>query len=415
MIVSIRRIASRRIRTMSHTPTRSIVTNLMLAAACLPAMHFGVFIAAAQPATANKATATESKKGKEGMTTDQAVWGRTPDGQEVKIYTLTNGRGITLKLIDYAAAIQSLTVPDRNGKPVEVQLGYDSLEGYVKGGGHFGATTGRYANRIAGGKFTLEGKEYTLAKNNGPNHLHGGPTGFGRRVWKSEPKPATNGVGVRFTYTSKDGEEGFPGKLDVEVVYTLTTSNQVIIDYTATTDKATVCNLTNHAYWNLSGAGSGDIFDTVLMLNADKYLDVDNTLIPTGKFLDAKGIMDFTKPKPIGKDIAELQRGNTKGYDHCYVLNKQAGPQATQLAARAQSPKTGIVMEVFTDEPGIQLYTGNFLDGSPASGGFKQHGAFCLEAQHYPDSPNKPDFPSTTLTPGKTYRQTTIHAFNAGS
>ncbi len=314
--------------------THRIIFAALLTATCLWAAHIS-----AQNSTAQKVgekaqpTNDESKKGK-GMTTDQAVFGRMPDGKEVKIYTLTNGRGITLKVTEFGAAIQSLTVPDRSGKPVEVQLGFDSLEGYVKGGGHFGSTVGRYANRIAGGKFELEGKEYTLAKNNGPNHLHGGPTGFGRQVWKSEPKPATNGVGVRFTYTSKDGEEGYPGKLDVEVIYTLTASNQVIIDYTATADKTTVCNLTNHAYWNLSGAGSGDVLDTVLTLNANKYLDVDNTLIPTGKFLDVKGIMDFTKPKPIGQDIAELQRGNTKGYDHCYVLNKTAGPQATQLAAR---------------------------------------------------------------------------------
>lgn len=351
---------------------------------------------------------------KTAMKVEQSSFGKTPEGETVTVFTLKNQDGVVLRLINYGAAIQSLKVPDRNGKPVEMQLGFDNLEGYLKHGAHFGCTIGRYANRIAKGKFTLDGKEYTLAKNNGPNHLHGGPTGFDRRVWKAEPREATNGSSVKFTYRSKDGEEGYPGNLDVTVLYTLTTGNEVTIDYTATTDKKTVCNLTNHTYWNLGGPQSGQVLDTVLMVNADKYLEVDDTLIPTGKLLDVKGTpLDFTKPKPIGADIAELKKGNENGgYDHCYVLRKTAGGESTQLAARATSPKTGITMEVYTDEPGVQLYTGNFLNGDPVNGGFKQHEAFCLETQHYPDSPNRPEFPSTTLEPGQTYRQTTVHEFS---
>jgi aldose 1-epimerase len=350
------------------------------------------------------------------MNIEQSVFGKTPDGEEVKVYTLRNANGVVLKLIDYGAAIQSLKVPDKNGEPLEMQLGYKTLDEYLKYGSHFGCAVGRFANRIAGGKFTLDGKEYTLAKNNGPNHLHGGPTGFGRRVWKSELVQAPKGAAVRFTYRSKDGEEGYPGNLEVSIVYSLSDGqNELTISYSAKTDQTTVVNLTNHAYWNLSGADSGDVLDTALMINADKVLDVDKTLIPTGKIPSVTGTpLDFMQPKTIGRDIAALKKDNKGGgYDHCYVLNKRPTREfAPQLAARATSPKSGITMEVSTTEPGVQLYTANHLDGSPASAGAPQHGAFCLETQHYPDSPNRPDFPTTILKPGETYRQITVHRFS---
>jgi aldose 1-epimerase len=351
------------------------------------------------------------------MTIEQKVFGKTPDGETVNIYTIKNANGVELKLIDYGAAIQSLKVPDKNGKPLEMQLGYATLEDYLKFGSHFGAAVGRFANRIAGGKFTLDGKEYTLAKNNGPNHLHGGPTGFGKRIWKSkmldlatEPR-----LGVKFTYHSKDGEEGFPGNLTVSITYTLNDNNEMSMLYEATTDKTTIVNLTNHAYWNLAGADSGPVLDHTLMVNADNVLDVDNTLIPTGKLNSVKGTaLDFTQPKPIGRDIAEVKKFRpANGYDHCFVLNKRPTRDfAPQLAARATSAKSGITMEVSTTEPGVQLYTANHFDGSPGTAGAPQHGAFCLETQHYPDSPNRPDFPTTTLKPGDTYRQITVHKFS---
>jgi aldose 1-epimerase len=298
-----------------------------------------------------------------------------------------------------------------------MQLGYNTLEEYLKYGSHFGSAVGRFANRIAGGKFTLDGKEYTLAKNNGPNHLHGGPTGFGKRIWKSEELnlAGLKQQGIKFTYHSKDGEEGFPGNMEVSITYTLDDNNELRMGYEAKTDKTTVVNLTNHAYWNLAGADSGQVLDHVLMVNADQYLEVDNTLIPTGKLLSVKGTaLDFTEPKPIGRDIAEVKKFRpANGYDHCFVLNKRPTRAfAPQLAARATSAKSGITMEVSTTEPGVQLYTANHFDGSPGVAGAPQHGAFCLETQHYPDSPNKPDFPTTTLKPGETYRQITVHKFS---
>jgi aldose 1-epimerase len=347
------------------------------------------------------------------MKIEQASFGKTPGGEAVSVYTLRNDSGIVVRLIDYGAAIQSLKVPDKTGKPLEMQLGYDTLKEYIEYGSHFGSSVGRFANRIAAGKFTLDGKQYTLAKNNGPNHLHGGPTGFGKRVWKSsmldlgtEPR-----VGVRFTYHSADGEEGYPGNVDVAITYTLSDDNQFTMSYEAKTDKATVINLTNHAYWNLAGADSGKVLDQILMINADRYLEVDDTLIPTGKILSVKGTpLDFTQPKPIGRDIAELKK--TNGYDHCFVLNKRPTREfAPQLAARATSPKSGITMEVSTTQPGVQLYTSNHLDGSASAAGAPQHGAFCLETQHFPDSPNRPEFPTTRLNPGETFRQVTAHRF----
>jgi len=338
-------------------------------------------------------------------------FGETTAGQPVTLYTLTNANHVTVNLIDFGAALQSVLVPDKNGKAENITLGFNDIAGYEKHGAHFGCTVGRYANRIAKGRFKLDGKEYTLATNNGPNHLHGGPGGFDRVMWKAEPLPGKNGV--KFTYRSKDGEEGYPGNLDLTVVYTLSDKNELTIDYQAVTDKATVVNLTNHGYWNLGGVGSGPVLDHELQLHADEYLLVDQTLIPTGEYGKAAGgVMDFTKPMAIGSRIAELKKGNPNGgYDHCYVI-RNSNPKTPVAAAKVTDPKSGRVMEILTTEPGIQFYTGNFLDGSKENGGNKQHEAFCLETQHYPDSPNQPKFPTTTLKPGEALHTTTVHKFS---
>jgi aldose 1-epimerase len=340
-------------------------------------------------------------------------FGKTKDGTPVTVYTLISTRALKVRLIDYGATLISVETPDKDGKLANITLGFPTLEGYLQRHPYFGSTVGRYGNRIAGGKFKLDGKEYTLATNNGPNHLHGGLKGFDAVMWKAEPIKEPSAVGVKFTYRSKDGEEGYPGNLDVTVTYTLTNNNELKIDYEAKTDKATVVNLTNHAYWNLAGAGSGDILKHELTIAADKYLPIDDTSIPTGKPADVKGTpFDFTTPHAIGERIGELKKEphKTKGYDHCYVLRGQEGKLA--LAARVKDSASGRIMEIFTTEPGVQLYCGNFLDGSAGGGGYKQHHAFCLETQHYPDSPNQPQFPSTTLRPGETYKSTTVHKFS---
>jgi aldose 1-epimerase len=347
------------------------------------------------------------------MKHDINTFGKTADGQEVKLHTLTNLHGLRVKLIDYGATLISVETPDRNGKNASVTLGFKTLDGYLQRHPFFGSTAGRYANRIAGGKFTLDGKTYTLATNNGPNHLHGGKRGFDAVLWKPEPVSGTDFVGVKFSYASPDGDEGYPGKLDATVTFTLSNANALRFEYSAKTDKPTVVNLTNHTYWNLAGAGSGDILGHELMLAADKYLPIDDTSIPTGELASVKGTpFDFTTPHTIGERIGELKKDphKTKGYDHCFVLRGQQGK--LELAARVREPKSGRVMEVYTTEPGVQLYCANFLDGSASAGGFKQHEAFCLETQHYPDSPNKPEFPSTLLRPGETYRSTTEHRFS---
>ncbi|HTU90893.1 MAG TPA: aldose epimerase family protein, partial [Gemmataceae bacterium] len=296
-----------------------------------------------------------------------------------------------------------------------VVLGFDNLKDYVERNPHFGATVGRVANRIAKGKFTLNGKEYTLAVNNGPNSLHGGLKGFDKKVWKAEPETLPDGAAVKLSYVSKDGEEGYPGNLTVTVVYTLTNENALRIDYTATTDKDTPVNLTNHSYFNLAGAKSGDILDHELTITADKYTPSDDTLIPTGEIKPIKDTpLDFSKPRRIGERIDQLKNYPGGGYDHNFVLT--SGGKDLSLAARVSEPKTGRIMEMYTTEPAVQLYTSNYLNGKLTGRGgvaYKKHAALCLEAQHFPDAVHHDNFPSIILKPGETYKQTTIYKFSA--
>jgi len=338
-------------------------------------------------------------------------YGTMPDGTVIEQYTLTNANGIVAKIITYGALMTELHVPDRQGKLGDIVLGFDNLESYLKGHPYFGASIGRVGNRIAKGKFTLDGRDYTLARNDGPNHLHGGVRGFDKVVWKAEIVPAKNGAAVRFAYVSPDGEEGYPGTLSATVTYTLTDTDELRLDYTAKPDKATPVNLTNHTYWNL--AGGGDILSHVLTLNADNYTPVDNTLIPTGAIAPVKGtVMDFTTPMPIGSRLLSLDN-SPRGYDHNYALN-DAG-KGMRLAATVCEPGTGRVLETFTEEPGVQFYSGNFLDATLEGKGktvYHQYYGFCLETQHFPDSVNQPNFPSTILRPKKTYKTATIYKFS---
>jgi aldose 1-epimerase len=349
---------------------------------------------------------------KERTTVEKSPFGVMPDGTKVEMYVLANGKGMTAKVISYGGIITQLDVPDKDGKSSDVVLGFDNLDGYLKGHPYFGAIVGRVANRIAGGKFSLDGQEYTLATNNGPNHLHGGKKGFDKMVWTAEPIHKAGDVGIQLTYRSPDGEEGYPGNVTVTVIYHLTPKNELRIEYTATTDKATPVNLSNHSYFNLAGPGSGDILGHELMIPADKVTPTDDTLIPTGKLEDVKGTpFDFTTPRTIGARFDQL-KAKPIGYDINYVL--RGGGKALRQAAWVHEPKTGRVMEVFTTEPGVQFYTGNFLDGSIKGRGgvFRQHQAFCLETQHFPDSIHHPNFPSAVLRPGQTYRQTTVYKFS---
>ncbi len=337
------------------------------------------------------------------------VFGKTQDGTEINRYTLTNPNGITIQIINYGAIITSILTPDKNGQPGEVVLGFDNLEDYLDEHPYFGAVAGRCANRIAKGKFTLDGKEYTLAINNGPNHLHGGLQGFDTQVWSVTELPDQSAL--KLTYTSKDGEEGYPGNLTISVTYTLTNDNELKIDYEATTDKATPVNLTNHSYFNLAAGQAEDALNHEVVLYADRYTIVDENLIPTGELpLVAGTPMDFSTPHTIGSRIAQV----AGGYDHNYVLtNSQDG--SLGLAATVYEPQTGRVMEVYTTQPGIQFYSGNFLDGSLTGHQgrvYKKHYGFCLETQHFPDSPNQPDFPSTILRPGETFKQSTVYKFS---
>lgn len=339
-------------------------------------------------------------------------FGTTKAGLEVQKYTCRNSNGYVLELIDYGATVTAFQAPDRLGNVENITLGCSDLEGYEACTSFFGSTVGRFCNRIANGRFSINGHEYTLATNNGPHHLHGGKNGFDRRIWQSEQilDRESGRVGARFSLKSEDGDEGYPGNLTVVVEYVLSDANELTIDITAQADKPTHVNLTNHAAWNLGGAGSGKINDHVLKIEAGQYLPVDDQSIPTGSMANVDGTpFDFRAGKKIGDRIQDVD-ADPVGYDHNFVLRSGGGKLS--LAATVACPKTGRVMEVHTTQPGIQFYTCNYLNGQPGSGGFDRHDALCLETQHFPDAPNQPSFGSTLLKPGQTFRQTTIHRFS---
>jgi aldose 1-epimerase len=347
-------------------------------------------------------------------------FGAIASGEKTDLYVLTNSRGMTVGITNFGATVVSIKVPDRAGKFADVVLGFDSAKEYEDGTAHIGGTVGRYANRIAHGSFTLAGKTYTLPRNNGENTLHGGLISFDKKIWAAKKLPGKEGVAVEFTYVSPDGEEGFPGTMTTTVVFTLlNTKNELRIDYSASADKPTVVNLTNHSYFNLAGQGNGDILSQTLQLNASKFTPVDSGLIPTGELRAVKGTpFDFTRPVAIGERIngedEQLKLG--RGYDHNWALDRKMGFSGIELAATARDPKSGRVLEVLTTEPGVQFYTGNFLDGT-AHGKegkvYEQRYAFCLETQHFPDSPNHAGFPTTTLFPSRPFHSTTILRFSA--
>jgi aldose 1-epimerase len=350
---------------------------------------------------------------REGVT--ERAFGTLPGGEKVSLYTLSNARGIRVAVTNYGGTVVSIHAPDRDGRTADVVLGYVALDGYLKASPYFGSIVGRYANRIAKGRFTLDGRTYTLATNNGENALHGGKKGFDKVVWQARPSTTPAGPAVTLSYTSPDGEEGYPGTLKAEVTYTLTDDNELRIDYAATTDKPTVVNLSNHSYFNLGGPDERDILSHLLTIDADRYTPVDPTLIPTGQLAPVEGTpFDFRKPTPIGSRIEadddQLRRG--RGYDHNFALNGEAG-KLRPVVRLAHGP-SGRVMEILTTEPGVQFYSGNFLDGSITGKGGKvyvRRAGLCLETQHYPDSPNHQAFPSTVLRPGERYRSTTIYRF----
>jgi aldose 1-epimerase len=352
------------------------------------------------------------------MDVQKTRFGKTPDGKQVDLYTLTNAGGCKVTIMNYGATVVRIEVPDRNGNIADVTLGYDTLGGYFsKNNPYFGAIVGRYGNRIAKGRFTLDGVEYQLATNDGENHLHGGVKGFDKVVWDAEGVQSSDGPGVKLSYLSRDGEEGYPGNLSCTVEYTLTKENELRLEYAAETNKATVLNLTNHTYFNLRGQGTGDILSHQLTLNAVGYMEVDDGLIPTGSgWRRVKGTpMDFTVPATIGSRIAEVGGGpNPVGYDHNYVLADW--DRSLKLAATVYDATSGRVMEVFTTQPGMQLYSGNFLDGSVTGKNsmvYQQYSGLCLETQHFPDSPNRSRWPSVVLRPGEKYWNVTVYKFSA--
>lgn len=357
-----------------------------------------------------------------GLTNERAAFGKTSDGTAVEKYVLRNSHGMEATVITYGGILQSLIVPDKHGKGADVVLGFDDVQGYQQNGSvYFGATIGRFGNRLAGGAFELDGKRYQVPKNDGDNSLHGGPQGFDKRVWKAQPSDGKDSVGVTLTYVSEDGEMGFPGTLKTHVTYSLNEQNELRIDYQATTDKPTVLNLTNHSYFNLAGAGNGDILQQVATLHAARYTPVTGKLIPTGELAPVAGTpMDFTRPTAIGTHIRadhpQLQFAEPKqgGFDFNWVLDAKG--DVSKLAADVHDPQSGRRLQLYTTEPGVQFYTSNFLDGTVKGKQGKVYphwGAFTLETQHFPDSPNQPDFPSTRLDPGQTYTQAMVLKFSA--
>ena len=345
----------------------------------------------------------------------KAPFGTTKDGKAVDIYTLRNARGLTAKVITFGAIIYSLEAPNKNGRFDNVTANCASLTDYEDRSPCFGAVIGRYANRIAKGKFSLDGHQYSLPLNGGANHIHGGPRGFDKQVWKAEPIQGSDFAGLKLTYASKDGENGYPGNLRATVTYELNNENEWKMDYSATTDETTPVNISNHAYWNLAGVYSGSVLNQVLTANADRYLLADETLIPTGEIVPVEGTpLDFRKPHTIGERIDQIKEKQFNGgYDHCLVLNHKS-PGDLTFATKLNDPKSGRTMEVFTTEPGVQIFSANFGPGAftgPGGYSYPRHLGLCLECQHYPDSPNQASFPSTILRPGQTYHSTTVHKF----
>lgn len=357
---------------------------------------------------------TVSGKGSSNMTVSKEVFGTLPDGRTADLYTITNGNGVRARITNFGGIVVSLETPDKGGKLADIVLGYDSIEGYLENKPYFGCIAGRFANRIAKGKFALDGTEYTLATNNGVNHLHGGIAGFNKVLWNAKRVNTEDAAGVRLHYVSENGEEGYPGTLTCTVTYLLSNANELRIDYDAVTDAPTIVNLTHHGYFNLAGQGTGDILGHELMINADHFTPVDATMIPAGELRPVAGTpFDFTQPMVIGarinNDDEQLKFG--LGYDHNFVLNGDG----LRLIARATEATSGRVMEMYTTEPGVQFYSGNFLDGTEIGKGgvaYQHRFGFCLESQHFPDSPNQPAFPPVVLRPGKRYSQTTIYRFS---
>ncbi|WP_394434411.1 aldose epimerase family protein [Streptomyces sp. SGAir0957] len=372
-------------------------------------------VLAATAAAGIAATTPVTARASAGRGARKELFGKLADGTKIYRWSLSNG-GTRLKVLSYGGIVQSLELPDRRGRYVNVSLGYDHIEGYVTGTTFFGATIGRYGNRIANGRFTLDGTTYQLSVNDGANSLHGGAKGFNTRVWDVEPFTAGSDTGLHLHYTSIDGEMGYPGTLKVTVTYTLTARGDWRIDYKATTDKATVVNLTNHTYYNLAGEGSGGVYDHELTLAASRYTPTDAGLIPTGELAKVGGTpFDFRRPKPIGDDIraGHPQLITAKGFDHNWVLDKGLTSRPVHFAT-LRDPGSGRTLKIATDQPGVQFYSGNFLDGTlvgPSGRTYRQGDGLCLETQHFPDSPNHPAFPSTVLRPGETYRSTTVHSF----
>jgi aldose 1-epimerase len=386
----------------SHVPTaRRGVTGILLACS----------LAGLAAAPAWSADAAESAARPRELAVRSEPFGRTGDGRSVELYTLTNARGLVVRVMTYGATLIAVEAPDRAGRFANVTLYLDRWEDYLAGHPSLGSTVGRYANRIAHARFVIDGREFKISENSPPHHIHGGRNGFSKLVWEARPLRDKDSVGVELSLTSPDGDEGYPGTLKVRALYRLNNAGELTMEYFAETDRPTHVNLTNHAYWNLGGAGSGDVLDHLLTLQAGRYLPSDERKIPTGELAPVKGTpMDFTRPRAVGERIKEAPGG---GYDHCYVINHQK-PGDLALTARVEDPQSGRVMEVLTTQPGVQFYTGNYLTAKLQAGGrpYGPHHGLCLETQGFPDSPNKPHFPSTLLRPGQRYHHVTVHRFS---